>query len=68
MRSGHHLREVDHRYVIVVIEHQVELVEISMNKSMIGQFDDQLHDFAVQQGRVLNFAHLTPGTKKRTVI
>lgn len=64
MRSGHHLREVDHCYVIAVIKHQVELVKISMNKSMVGQFDYQLHDFTVQQGGILNLTHLTPGTER----
>lgn len=60
MRSGHHLREVNHCYVVLVIQHKVELVKISMNQAMIGQFDNKLHEFTVQAWWILQLVHLTP--------
>ena len=60
MWGGHHLREVDHCYVVLVIQHEVELVEVSMNQAMIGQFDYELHELAVQARWILKFMHLTP--------
>lgn len=31
MRGGHHLREVDQSYVVLVVQHKVELVKVSMD-------------------------------------
>jgi len=35
MRSGHHLRKINHSHFFIVIYHQVELIVISVNKSML---------------------------------
>lgn len=55
----HHLGEVDHGHVIVVVQHQVKLIEVTVDKAMIGQLHYQLHDIIVHGGRVFQLTHLT---------
>ena len=47
VRGGNHLGEVDHGHTVTVVQHQVELVKVSMDEAVIGQLDDKLHDLAV---------------------
>ena len=37
MRRGDHLREVDERDLVVVADHQIELVEVGMDEAVVGQ-------------------------------
>lgn len=64
MGGGHHLREVDHSYVVLVVQHKVELVKVSMNQAVIGQFDYELHELTVEARRILQVMHLTPGRQQ----
>lgn len=45
--------------MVLVVQHEVELIKVSVNQAMIGQFDDKLHELAVQCCRVLELMHLT---------
>lgn len=60
MRRGDHLREVNERWTVLFIEHEVELVEISMNEATIGQMNNQVHQVVVEQRRILQGVHLAP--------
>ena len=60
MGRGNHLGEVDHGHMVGVVQHQVELVEVSVDEAVIGQLDDELHDLAVETGRILQLPDLTP--------
>lgn len=61
MWRGDHLRKVDHCDVVFVIQHEVELIEISMDEAVIGQFHDQIHNFTIQGSWIFHFMHLTSG-------
>lgn len=65
MRGGHHLGKVDHGDVIVVVEHEVELVEISVDEPVVGQLDDQFHDLIVQSRSIGHLPNLTSETRKQ---
>ena len=66
VRGGHHLWEVDQRHMILVVDHQVELVEVAVDQAVIGQFDQQLHELVEEGGRVVQLPHLTPARQQHT--
>jgi hypothetical protein len=47
MRCGNHLREIVHGDGLIVIDHQVEFVEVTMDKSIVSQSDDEIHAVTV---------------------
>lgn len=59
------MREVNHSYVVLVVQHKVELIKISMNQAMIGQFHYELHELIVQGWWILQLMHLTPERERR---
>ena len=59
MRAGHHLREVYEDGLLVITDHDVELVEVAVDDSMVSQLDKQAHQFVVQGSWVAHFAQLT---------
>lgn len=46
--------------MVLVIQHKVELIEVSMNQAVIGQFDYELHELIVQGWWILQLMHLAP--------
>ena len=42
VRRGDHLRKVDHGHFFVLADHKVELVEVSVDESVLCKLDDQL--------------------------
>lgn len=52
MRGGDHLREIDDDGMVVLIDHDVELVEVSMNHTTVAQAHYQVHQLVVQAFRV----------------
>ena len=60
VRSGNHLWEVVHRDVIVAVQHQVELIEVTMNETVVRQLHYQLHTLVIQSRCVTNFLNLGP--------
>lgn len=59
------MREVNQSYVVLVVQHQVELVKVSMNQAVIGQFDYELHELTVQGWWILQLMYLTPERKRQ---
>lgn len=43
MVSGHHLWKVDQYGFLIVVNHDVKLVEIAVNDTIIRQFHKQVH-------------------------
>ena len=52
VRRGHHLRKVDHGHFLVLADHEVELVEVAMDESMLCKLDDQFDEAVVDLLRV----------------
>jgi hypothetical protein len=46
MGGGHHLGEIDERQDLIVVYHDVELVEVTMNQSALGQAYVHLHELS----------------------
>ena len=67
MRGGNHLWKVVHGDSIILIEHQVKLVEVSVYEAVIGQLYYQLHTLVVHSTRVLYFSDLLPRTKEGAI-
>lgn len=65
MWGGYHLREVNHSNVVLVVQHKVELVKVSMNQAVIGQFDYELHELTVQGWWILQLMYLTPERERQ---
>ena len=65
MWRGQHLREVDQCYVVLVIQHEVELIKVAVNQAVIAQFDYELHELTVQGWWILQLMYLTPGREKQ---
>ena len=42
VRCGHHLGEVDYRHLLIVVNHQIELVEVTVDESVLGELNDEL--------------------------
>jgi len=59
MRSGHHLREINHSHFFIVIYHQVELIVISVNKSMLRQLNNQINQILVHLLWMWDDCHLS---------
>lgn len=62
--GGDHLREVDDDWLVVRSDHDVELVEVSVDDSVAGQLDDQVHEVVVETLNVGNLVHVAPEEKK----
>ena len=58
VRRGHHLRKVDHSYFFVLADHKVELVEVSMDESVLCKLDDQFDKAMVDLLRVEKAPHV----------
>lgn len=46
----HHLREVNDRHLLVVVDQQVEFIEVTMDEALAGQAADELHACQVHLG------------------
>lgn len=46
----HHLREVNYRHLLIVVDQQVELIEVAMDEALAGQAADELHAGQVHLG------------------
>lgn len=58
VRSAHHLRKVNQRRHLLVVDHQVELVEIAVNQTVLGDAHNQIHQLVVEARRMLQVPHL----------
>lgn len=47
MAGRNHLREVNDDWLVVIINHDVEFIKISMDDSAVAQPDYQAHEFFV---------------------
>ena len=47
MRCADHLWEVDYGHFFVLIDHQIELVEITMDQAVLGELNDKLNQTMV---------------------
>ena len=47
MARRHHLWEVDHRDVFLVVHKQVKLVEVTVDKAMLSKLDDEFNESVV---------------------
>jgi 2-keto-4-pentenoate hydratase len=50
VRGRDHLREVDHRDVLLLVHQQVELVEVAVDEAVLGHPHNQVHQL-VEDGR-----------------
>jgi hypothetical protein len=54
MPDADHLREINHRRLIIFFpNHDVEFVEITVNETDVGHSDDEMHEFGVEDGGVV---------------
>lgn len=60
VRCGHHLRKVDHGYVTLVIDHQIELVEVAVDHSTVSKPHYQLHTVVVDLRWISHTLHIAP--------
>ena len=58
------MRKIDEGHLVFVVQHNVELVEIAVYKTVIGQVDDQVHDVIVD---LLLIGHLVDLTQRIAV-
>lgn len=63
VRCGDHLRKVNHGYVPLVIDHQVELVEVAVDHSTVSEPHYQLHTVVVDLRWISHTLHIAPETK-----
>lgn len=56
MASGYHLREVDDNRLALIRDHDVELVEVSVDHSVAAQAHDQIHQVIVQSFNIVYLA------------
>lgn len=54
----HHLREVNNDGLVLVSDHDVELIEVAMNDAVVSELHDQVHKIAVQLTRVFEIFNL----------
>lgn len=59
MRSGNHLRKINHGDMVMFIQNEIEFIEVSMNQPMIRKSDDEFHCFIIHRGRIFNMVDLT---------
>lgn len=57
--DGNHLRKINDSDFTIVVDHYVELVEITMNKAVASQLYDQFHQFVVHGTRIIQLLNLT---------
>jgi len=60
MWSGNHLGKIDEDGFLVVVDHDVKLVKVAMDDTIIGQFEQETHKGIVQGTRILQLAQLAP--------
>ena len=48
MGCRHHLWEINDDWLLVIIDHDVELVEVTVDDAVIGELQQQVHQFVVQ--------------------
>lgn len=60
VRCGDHLRKVDHGYVPLVIDHQIELVEVAVDHSTVSKPHYQLHTVVVDLRWIGHTLHIAP--------
>ena len=63
VRDGHHLREIDESDLVGVVDHQIELVEVTVDQPVARQPQYQVHQLVVNlcyfaHVREIIFAHL----------
>eukprot|EP01085_Mycamoeba_gemmipara_P002075 Mycagemm_TRINITY_DN10071_c0_g1::TRINITY_DN10071_c0_g1_i2::g.2075::m.2075 type:complete len:138 gc:universal TRINITY_DN10071_c0_g1_i2:1015-602(-) len=58
VRGGDHLREIDHRDVLLVIHEEIELIEVGVNQAVRSHLSDQLHQSIEQLAWVSKLRHL----------
>ena len=61
VRRGHHLRKVNHSHFFVLADHKIELVEVSMDQSVLCELDDQLDKAMVDLFRVKKAPYVDHG-------
>ena len=47
MRRGDHLREIDDSDLFIFIDHEIELVEITVDQAVLGEANDHLNELVV---------------------
>lgn len=60
MVSRHHLGEVNQYRPVLIVHHEVELIEVAMNDSMVGQLYNQVHQITVELRDISDFMHIAP--------
>lgn len=59
MAGGYHLWEINQNGLLIFIYHDVELVEIAVDHAVIGQLQQQIHQFFKQCTCILQLSQLT---------
>jgi hypothetical protein len=54
------LGKIDEDGFLVVVDHDVKLVKVAMDDTIIGQFEQETHKGIVQGTRILQLAQLAP--------
>ena len=47
MRCGHHLWKINYCDLFIFVDHEIELVKITMNETMPCKLDDELHESVI---------------------
>ena len=61
VRGRDHLREINHGQLLVVVDHHVELVVVTMHEAVLSQSHYNLHHVLVDLVRVWHTLHLDHG-------
>ena len=56
MGTGDHLGEINQNRFLVIINHDIELVEIAVDDTVISQFQHQIHQLFVNSAGVAQFS------------
>ena len=65
MGCGDHLGEVNEGDAVLVVQHQVKLVEVAVDQAMAGQPQDQIHQVIVGGCWVGQVVNLVPNKRAR---
>jgi hypothetical protein len=68
MAGGHHLWEINQNGLLIFIYHDVELVEITVNHTVIGQFQQQIHQFFKQCTCILQLSQLASSERNENLV
>ncbi len=56
MAGGNHLWEIDQNWFLVIVDHDVELIKIAVDDTVVCQFQQQIHQFFKQSACIVQFS------------